>query len=404
MKSQLTMDKIKYCIKLCYSFVKIPIQLIDEDKNIIMSFPNNQAMKHFNICDEFITPLISETKNNINMKAYKDICIFTSIMYVSQNRKNYILIGPTLNNELDFSQKRSLRTFFKDITVEEFQSFLNYAPTTELHNLINTIKFFSFVIFDETNSTSDLIDYNNKEISIQEDIEEIDLYSRIENMDYHTDFSDWLELHNIVKSGDVKELKNYINTPRPGKPGKLSNNPLRQKKYEVVNILFFLWPALTEKGIPYEIAINLMDSYILEVDNCKNEIEVQDIRKKALYEYTLKKPITEKNEHYSKIVQKAIDYIFENVTMSITIKEISDQLDVSPRKLSSMFKKETGISITDYIQKQKIKVAKNLLKNSNSTSLDISNYLNFSSQSYFIQVFSKIEGITPKKYKEIHCK
>ena len=48
---------------------------------------------------------------------------------------------------------------------------------------------------------------------------------------------------------------------------------------------------------------------------------------------------------------------------------------------------------------KKIEAAANMLQFSDYTSLEISNYLSFSSQSYFIKQFKKYIGITPKEYK-----
>ena len=84
----------------------------------------------------------------------------------------------------------------------------------------------------------------------------------------------------------------------------------------------------------------------------------------------------------------------------ITIKELAEYTDLSPSYLSRLFKKELGISISDYISEKKIEKAENLLKYSDFTFIEIANYLAFSSQSHFIQTFKKAVGLTPKKYRD----
>ena len=59
-----------------------------------------------------------------------------------------------------------------------------------------------------------------------------------------------------------------------------------------------------------------------------------------------------------------------------------------------------GISIRAYMRQQKIDMAKNLLRFSDYSMIDIANRLSFSSQSHFIQQFREVEGITPKKYRD----
>ncbi|MDE7094409.1 MAG: AraC family transcriptional regulator, partial [Oscillospiraceae bacterium] len=61
---------------------------------------------------------------------------------------------------------------------------------------------------------------------------------------------------------------------------------------------------------------------------------------------------------------------------------------------------ETGLSLTDFILKEKTEEAKRLLCYSGKSLLNIGNYLGFSSQSHFCRVFKEITGITPKEYQK----
>ena len=68
-------------------------------------------------------------------------------------------------------------------------------------------------------------------------------------------------------------------------------------------------------------------------------------------------------------------------------------------RLSKLFKQEMGITLSRYIRDQKINVACNMLRHLDESSLTIANYLGFSSQSHFIQVFKKSTGLTPEEYR-----
>ena len=72
---------------------------------------------------------------------------------------------------------------------------------------------------------------------------------------------------------------------------------------------------------------------------------------------------------------------------------------MSRRYLSTKFKKETGMTLSQYIQEQKIGKAKSLLKSTDRSILEIATYLGFSSQGYFQNVFKKLTGMTPKDYR-----
>jgi AraC-like DNA-binding protein len=68
--------------------------------------------------------------------------------------------------------------------------------------------------------------------------------------------------------------------------------------------------------------------------------------------------------------------------------------------LCNHFKKETGKTITEYINELKVRESKRLLKNSKLSLIEISTRLGFSSQSYFHIVFKKHTGITPQEFRK----
>jgi len=86
----------------------------------------------------------------------------------------------------------------------------------------------------------------------------------------------------------------------------------------------------------------------------------------------------------------------------ITVEDLAEVLGVSASYLSRLFKKETGDSVSIYIRRQKIEMAKHLLQYSEFSMIEIANRLSFSSQSHFIQQFREIVGMTPKKYRDLN--
>jgi AraC-like DNA-binding protein len=103
---------------------------------------------------------------------------------------------------------------------------------------------------------------------------------------------------------------------------------------------------------------------------------------------------------YSKIVADTCRFIQENVFKNVRLGDIAAHIHLSENYLSAQFKKETGESIASYIQKTKMSEAKNLLKHSRMTLSEISERLNYSSQSFFTAVFKQETGLTPKQYRQ----
>ena len=98
----------------------------------------------------------------------------------------------------------------------------------------------------------------------------------------------------------------------------------------------------------------------------------------------------------------AIDFIRTHVQEPLTVEQVATALSVNSSYLSKLFKKEMGKSISEYIRDSKIEIAEHMLRHLDDTSLQIANYLGFSSQSHFIQVFRKQTGMTPEEYRKKH--
>lgn len=99
------------------------------------------------------------------------------------------------------------------------------------------------------------------------------------------------------------------------------------------------------------------------------------------------------------IVDSAIRYIDEHVCSKISIDDLAECAHANRSYLSAKFKKETGLSIMEYINKKKIEEAERLLRFSDKSLIAIASYLSFSSQSHFQNTFKKVTGKTPTQYQ-----
>ena len=80
--------------------------------------------------------------------------------------------------------------------------------------------------------------------------------------------------------------------------------------------------------------------------------------------------------------------------------DIAQRVRKNPDYLSSLFKKETGRTVTEYIMESKLNAAQNMLLGSDCSCAEVSAAFAFSSQSYFTKMFRLYTGDTPKKYRE----
>ncbi len=104
-------------------------------------------------------------------------------------------------------------------------------------------------------------------------------------------------------------------------------------------------------------------------------------------------------EHADDLVQKAQQHIEQHVTEKISIDALSKQLAISRRNFIRRFKKATGNTPLEYIQRVKIEAAKNTLESSQQTINEVMFSIGYSDVKAFRALFKRYTGLTPVAYK-----
>lgn len=206
-----------------------------------------------------------------------------------------------------------------------------------------------------------------------------------------------------VSNGNIKAVQENCQQERfldSEGVGILSRNPVTNLKYHFVITTAMITRLCRQKGMELEQAFRMSDFYIQKLDDIHTVQGVRDLHDEMVLDYTEKMRKLRRSDTNSKHINACKEYIYSHIKDRITIEDLSDELGVSASYLSRLFKKETGDSVSAYIRIQKIEKAKNLLRYSDYSIIDIANRLSFSSQSHFIQQFRELTGITPKKYRD----
>lgn len=213
--------------------------------------------------------------------------------------------------------------------------------------------------------------------------------------------------YNAVRAGDMEtvnkncEEDSFLHLKGTGI---LSKNPLTNLKYHFVVTTAMLTRYCIDGGLEPEQAYCLSDFYILKMDSCTTVRQIADLHHIMARDFTGKMILQKKSSILSRPVMQCVDYIYGHIKERITIQDLSEHTGLSPSYLSRVFKQNLGVSISDYIREKKIEKATHLLRYSDKAVVDIANYLNFSSQSHFIQIFENFTGLTPKKYRDKYYK
>lgn len=213
-----------------------------------------------------------------------------------------------------------------------------------------------------------------------------------------------LEFYSIIKSGNISKIRSLCQEKLLDKPGlgMLSESPLQNIKYHFVITTALVARYCIEGGMELSTAYSLSDFYIQKADQCKTPREVSDLHPIMCEDYTKRMKNLRKQKICSKHIAECIDYIYDHLHTRITINDLSDYVNLTPSYLSRLFKKETGTTVSVYIQNKKIETAQNMLVYSDYTLSQISSILAFPSQSYFTEIFHKRTGMTPAKYRGLY--
>ena len=215
-----------------------------------------------------------------------------------------------------------------------------------------------------------------------------------------------LEFYSVIKSGNVKKTKLLCMSAFSKKEGLgvLSKNPIQNLRYHFAITIALIARYCIDGGMDVSTSYGLSDFYIQKVDACKEIEEINVLHQQAALDYASRMQMLRKERICSIHVVKCIEYIQDHLHNRIMIEELAEYVELNPSYLSRLFKKETGVSISEYIRQIKIDAAKNMLIYSDFTVAQIASILAFPDQSYFTEVFHKMVGETPKQYQANHLR
>lgn len=226
-----------------------------------------------------------------------------------------------------------------------------------------------------------------------------------ENNTRHHYFDEDMKQYRLMQSGDpgaVEESAQMMQ--RMQAQLRLSHDPLLNVKYLFVSNISITTRFAIEGGMDSETAYNSSDLYISGLERCSTPEEVLDLHREMFDYFTRHMASIKKDRVYSRPVIQCMDYIDLHLHMPIRLGELAEYVKLNSSYLSVLFKKETGVSVSEYIMNRRIDTAKNMLLYSEYSASQIGEILTFSSQSHFIRAFKKKEGITPREYQMLHSR
>lgn len=216
------------------------------------------------------------------------------------------------------------------------------------------------------------------------------------------DENDKFELEEIVKVDNTfKNLDNRLKKELEIEYSKLPILSFNKIK-SIAQMMFHISNYIAEEAVLKMSLNEINNEYYSEQHENKDSIKCIDIKKVDESKDVNLMINKYNNEEFP--IMKAIEYINNNIYENITLKKISSVCNLSQCYFSKLFKKETGINFIEYLNMKKIAKAKQLLINTDKSINSISLDLGFEDCGYFIRIFKKLEGTTPKKFRDMYKK
>ncbi|MBE7683791.1 AraC family transcriptional regulator [Paenibacillus sp. P13VS] len=91
-------------------------------------------------------------------------------------------------------------------------------------------------------------------------------------------------------------------------------------------------------------------------------------------------------------------YVREHLSGDLTLDHVAEQVFISPKYLSKIFKEETGMAYSEYVTNQRMERARELIAKQEFTIEQVASTVGYRTSAYFIKKFKEIHGCTPKTF------
>lgn len=236
----------------------------------------------------------------------------------------------------------------------------------------------------------------------EEEIEEIVTKNRLENSENNLSrlpLEREKGYHEKIRQGKYREIFFMDFSELEQWMGQSTKDRMRMFEYTTVAAISMASRAAIEGGMPADAAFDLSDAMLQRLERAKTLEEMHDIIELAgvVFAHEVHKAKMTKNSY---LIEQAKNYISSHIFKKIFLKEIAEYVGVTPEYLSSVFSKKEKCTIQHYIQKEKMKIACNMLRYSEQPISEISQYIGYQSQSNFAALFKKWIGQSPSEYRE----
>ena len=207
------------------------------------------------------------------------------------------------------------------------------------------------------------------------------------------------ELMQAVTNGQIHKANQLFSSFSEQSFEKRVSDPLRNMKNYSIIMNTLLRKAAEQGGVHPIYLDRVSSSFAMRIEQLTSLAECGELMQEMFRSYCR---LVRKHsmQDYSPIVQKAIIRIDSDLSANLTLHSLAADQEVSPGYLSTIFKKETGQTVTEYIRDKRLKHATHLLSTTHLQIQTVALHCGIMDVQYFSKLFKKQTGKTPKEYRE----
>lgn len=361
--------------------------VIDDEENVLEKFDDSKEIR----LESLWTEIINKEEKSDTPKLYS---IGENIyMWVFTVKEKHYVFGPVCTSKVTLLQVHKL--------VHQYNLNENNINLSEftVNQLLNLTEFTYYEITGDKLSEKQSIKVQELLETMQsKDKTEYDLY-RFKEEKQRNPYEEELIWYKRIKEGKADGTRNQID--KSAGIGTLSkNSDYKQMEYMVVAAITLATRAAIEGGVPPMIAYETSDVLLQKISQFNQLSQLLNIvgALDQIFIELVSRYREKKKEGATVEICKA--YISKNLYRQFSIQQMADELAMNRSHMSRKFSEKTGSTIQDYIRNERLNAAANLLKYSDKSVSQISDYMQFSSPSRFSTYFKEKYGVSPLRFRE----
>jgi two-component system response regulator YesN len=208
-------------------------------------------------------------------------------------------------------------------------------------------------------------------------------------------------MNSAVEQMDVQAISNAILALKQDMLhcDRVRGHDILQMAKEAVQVYLF---AARKNKFPLHVEEGWFEEYVRVIDSMSSADEIFQYVEKTICT-SFQEMLQAKMSEDRRPVRVAKQYIRENFGKPITLELVSDQAGFNPAYFSTLFKKETGATFSEYLLQTRMEAAKEMLRDTDLNVSEICEKVGYSDSKYFTKTFAREAGLKPNQYRKLYA-